>query len=131
MEYYAYLLRCEGGELYAGITTDVERRFAEHASGGPRAAKYTRVHRPVRVEATWNMPDRASASALEYRLKRLTHAQKEELAANPQEAAGIVAESLACAKPSRVPQTATSHDRGVPAKGSSGLPAVSSDATSS
>ena len=37
-----YLLECRGGTLYAGITTDLERRFAEHASG--RGARYTRSH---------------------------------------------------------------------------------------
>ena len=102
MAYYVYLLRCEGGELYAGIAADVERRFAEHASGGPKAAKYTRTHPPVRMEATWAMPDRASASAMEYRLKRLTHAQKEALAADPAEAVPIVAESVSRARLPRV-----------------------------
>ena len=93
--YYVYLLRCEGGELYAGIATDVERRFAEHASGGPKAAKYTRTHRAVRIERTWEMPNRASASALEYRLKRLTHAQKEEAVSVPSTIGALIAESLA------------------------------------
>ena len=93
MTYHAYLLRCEGGSLYAGITTDVERRFAEHASGGPKAAKYTRAHPPLRMEATWEFPDRASASAMEYRLKRLTRAQKEQLASNPAAAAPLVTAS--------------------------------------
>ena len=82
MAYYVYILRCEGGELYTGITTDLERRFAEHASGGPKAARYTRTHPPVRFEATWELPDRSSASALEYRIKRMTRAQKEKLIAS-------------------------------------------------
>ena len=102
MSFFAYLLRCEGGQLYAGITTDLERRFAEHASGGPKAAKYTRTHKPVRMEASWEMPDKASASALEYRLKRMTHAQKEMLVADPSAARGMVAESLARATSPRV-----------------------------
>ena len=100
--YYAYLLRCGGGELYAGITTDVERRFAEHAAVGAEGAKYTRTHKPVRMEATWAMPDRASASALEYRLKRLTHARKEALCADPRSARQLIAESLARARSPRV-----------------------------
>ena len=40
MPYHVYLLRCEGGELYVGITTDLDRRFAEHAAGGPKGARY-------------------------------------------------------------------------------------------
>ena len=95
MPYYVYLLRCEGGELYAGITTDLDRRFSEHASGGPKGAKYTRTHAPVRFEATWEMPDRASASALEYRLKRLSHARKQRIVDDPAYADGLAAEVLA------------------------------------
>lgn len=100
--YFAYLLRCEGGELYAGITTDLQRRFAEHASGGLEGAKYTHTHKPVRMEAYWTMPDRASASALEYRLKRLSHARKETLCTDASAARPLIIESLARAKRPRV-----------------------------
>lgn len=81
--YHVYLLRCEGGQLYAGITTDLERRFSEHASGGPKGARYTRAHPPVRYEAAWAAPNRSVASALEHRLKRLTRAQKEAVVSDP------------------------------------------------
>ncbi|MDO4536835.1 MAG: MBL fold metallo-hydrolase [Coriobacteriales bacterium] len=94
MAYFVYLLRCEGGELYAGITTNLERRFEEHASGGPKGAKYTRTHPPLRFEATWEMPDRASASALEFRLKRLSHTRKEAIVQDPTQAHDLVEESF-------------------------------------
>ena len=42
--WHLYLLRCRDGSLYAGIATDVERRFREHAAG--KGAKYTRAHPP-------------------------------------------------------------------------------------
>lgn len=84
------MVRCEDGSLYTGITTDVARRFQEHASGGPKAAKYTRTHGAVEVAVTWDAPDRAAASRLEYRLKRLTHSEKERLAANPSEVASLL-----------------------------------------
>ncbi len=77
--YYVYLLRCEGGSLYAGITTDLARRLAEHAGQGGRGARYTALRRPVRLEAAWEAEDRAAASRLEYRLKALSHARKEAL----------------------------------------------------
>ena len=44
--YYVYLLRCTDGSLYAGITTDVKRRFLEHLAGGNKGAKYTKTHTP-------------------------------------------------------------------------------------
>lgn len=77
--YYTYFLRCADGSLYAGITTDPARRFAQHTGDKPGGAKYTAPRHPVRMEAVWHAADRAAASRLEYRLKHLTKAQKERL----------------------------------------------------
>ena len=59
--WHLYLLRCRDGSLYAGITTDVERRFREHTQG--RGARYTRSHPPEAVLGSRSYPDRASASS--------------------------------------------------------------------
>ena len=75
--FYTYLLRCEDHSLYAGITTDPARRFAQHCGKLSGGAKYTAVHRPVRMEAAWRSADRAAASRLEY--KHLSKAKKESL----------------------------------------------------
>ena len=69
-----YLLRCRDGSLYAGITTDLERRFREHTAG--RGAKYTRAHPPECVLGSRSYPDRASASRAEHALKRQPKARK-------------------------------------------------------
>jgi len=74
--YYTYLLRCTDGSLYVGITTDLKRRFQEHLGKGGKGAKYTRARTPAGYEAAWLSPDRSSASRLEYRLKKLNHAEK-------------------------------------------------------
>lgn len=74
--YYTYLLRCRDGTLYAGITTDLRRRFREHLTGS-RGAKYTRSHPPKCMEAAWLLPDRAAASRLEYALKHMSRGEKE------------------------------------------------------
>jgi putative endonuclease len=79
MGYYVYLLRCRSGALYTGITTDLTRRFAEHAGKGGRGAKYTAADPPERFEYAFSAPDRSAASRLEYRLKSLTRAEKEGL----------------------------------------------------
>ena len=42
--WWVYMLRCRDGSLYTGVTTDVERRFAQHRVG--TGAKYTRSHPP-------------------------------------------------------------------------------------
>ena len=77
--YYTYILRCVGGTLYTGITTDVKRRFEEHTTDSKKGAKYTGSRKPIRVEAVWKSESRALASKLEYRIKQLTKAEKEEL----------------------------------------------------
>ena len=81
--YTVYLLECEDGSFYTGITTDMDRRFQEHRSRGPKAARYTRTHPVVRIAATWEAADRAEASRLEYRIKQLSHDEKATLAENP------------------------------------------------
>ncbi len=82
--YFVYMLRCTDGSLYAGITTDVNRRFAEHASGGKLGAKYTKNHTPKEIEVVWQVENRSAASKIEWRLKRLTKAQKETLCKEPE-----------------------------------------------
>lgn len=75
--YFVYILRCGDGSLYTGLTTDPARRLSEHADGGPKGARYTRGRPPI--ELAWQsspLPDRRSASQLEYKLKQLTRKQK-------------------------------------------------------
>lgn len=75
--WFVYLIECRGGSLYTGIATDVERRYAEHATG--RGARYTRSHPPVRLVARFPFPDRASASRAEHAIKQLSPARKRAL----------------------------------------------------
>ncbi|MEK6315664.1 GIY-YIG nuclease family protein [Burkholderia gladioli] len=78
MSWYLYLIECEDGSVYTGITTDVDARFAQHANG--TGARYTRSRKPRAVLASFALADRSSASRAEYWVKRLTPAQKRELA---------------------------------------------------
>jgi putative endonuclease len=73
-----YMILCSDRSLYTGITTDVERRFAEHASG--RGAKYFRGREPVTLVYLEGGHDRASASRREASLKKLPTAKKRQLA---------------------------------------------------
>ena len=76
-KWYVYILRCEDNSLYTGITTDIERRFKEHISG--KGAKYTKVHKPLKIEAIFLQENRSSATKEELRIKRLTKCKKEIL----------------------------------------------------
>lgn len=77
--YYTYIVRCKDNTLYTGITTDFKRRFEEHLAQGEKSAKYTRTHKAEKLEAVWQSKDRIYASKLEYRIKKLTKFQKENL----------------------------------------------------
>lgn len=70
------MLRCADNTLYTGITTDLKRRVIEHNSNDKKAARYTRVRRPVNLVYQESCQDRAQASRREYHLKNLSRAQK-------------------------------------------------------
>ena len=75
--WFVYVLECANGRLYTGITTDVARRFREHATG--RGAAFTRMNAPHRVLAFTACADRSQASRLEARIKRLSPTDKRRL----------------------------------------------------
>ena len=88
--WYVYMIRCGKGTLYTGITTDVNRRFAEHEAAGPRAARYLKGRGPLRLVLTVDAGNRTTALRLERRIKRLTKTGKEALIQDPESLRRIV-----------------------------------------
>jgi putative endonuclease len=88
MTWHVYLLRCSDDTFYTGITTDLDRRLAEH-NAGAAGAKYTRARRPVTL--AWSEPatDRTDAARREYRVRKLPRTEKERLAAAAQTSSTI------------------------------------------
>ena len=84
MIWFLYLLECEDGSIYTGITIDLAQRFAQHKSG--KGARYTRSHPPRSILASVVFPDRSSASQAEYAVKRLSAAEKRALCLELEEA---------------------------------------------
>ena len=80
--WWVYLLRCADGTLYTGITTDLERRLAEHNGDGPAGARYTRSRRPVQLAWCEAAATRSAASQREAAIKRLDRARKLALCAS-------------------------------------------------
>ena len=76
MSYYIYIVRCEDGTLYTGITTDPQRRMREHVLHRKPGAKYTKSHPVLSLEALWSAESRSEASRLEYALKQLPREKK-------------------------------------------------------
>jgi putative endonuclease len=69
--WYVYMLRCADDSLYTGITTDVDRRVAEHNGDGGLGARYTRSRRPVSLAYVEPAGSRAEASRREAAIKQL------------------------------------------------------------
>jgi putative endonuclease len=77
-----YLLRCADGSLYTGITNDLPKRLAAHATG--KASKYTRSRLPVRLAYQEAQKSKSAAPKREAATKKLSRPQKDRLlAANP------------------------------------------------
>jgi len=81
-EWYVYIIRCSDGSLYTGITTNVERRFAEHANhngkqkGVKKGAKYFRARSPEKIVFVEGGHTRSSASQREASVKKLSRQEK-------------------------------------------------------
>ena len=75
--WFIYILRCADGTLYTGVTTDVQRRLAEHNAG--IGAKYTRSRGPLICVWQESARSRSMACKREAALKRLSRADKQKL----------------------------------------------------
>lgn len=81
MRWFVYLARCADDTLYCGITNDLEARFEAHNAG--RGARYTRTRTPIQlIFSRWCM-SKGRALSLEYRVKQLPRAKKEQLVKTP------------------------------------------------
>lgn len=74
-----YMLRCRGGALYTGVTTDVARRLKAHNAG--RGAAYLRLNGPGELVYLEHAPGRSQALKREAAIKRLPRRKKLELVA--------------------------------------------------
>jgi len=72
--YYVYIIECKDGTLYTGITTDVQRRFKEHALG--KGGAYTRSHKVKKILYTEKLKTRSKALKREYQIKSLPRNKK-------------------------------------------------------
>ena len=78
--WYTYIILSDSDKLYTGITTDINRRWQEHASG-VRGARFFRTCKPVKLCRLESFANRADASAREAAIKKLARPAKEALIA--------------------------------------------------
>ena len=74
MNWSVYIILCSDDSYYTGITTDLQRRFDQHAAG--QGAKYFRGRHPLQVVYREGGHTRSSASMREAQIKNLSRAEK-------------------------------------------------------
>lgn len=79
MMYLVYIIRCQDGSLYTGITNDLEKRFAKHKAG--LGERYTRSHKVKEIVYTENLKTKSRALKREAEIKRLNKGTKLKLIA--------------------------------------------------
>jgi putative endonuclease len=82
MNWQVYIILCDDGTLYTGITTDPERRFQQHARG--QGAKYFRGRQPLRVVYLEGGHTRSTATKREAQIKSIPREGKLLLMASNQ-----------------------------------------------
>lgn len=83
MSYFVYILECSDKSLYTGITTDLERRFAEHKIG--KGGHYTSYNPPVKIRYFEEHNTRSLAAKREAQIKGWSRTKKLALIKNDRE----------------------------------------------
>lgn len=81
--FYTYIVRCKDNSLYTGYTTDIKRRMKEHTVG--KNSKYTKAKGFLRLEIYFLTESKSDAMKLEYKIKKCSRVQKNNIIKNPKE----------------------------------------------
>lgn len=76
--FWTYILNCADGRYYTGQIDDLDRRVAEHQTGG--YCRFTSLRRPVSLLRAQDFVTRADALEAERRVRGWSRAKKEALA---------------------------------------------------
>lgn len=72
--WHVYILKCKNGDLYTGITDNLQRRFEEHVSG--KGGRFTKSFVAEEVLFSEKQPDKPSALKREAQIKGWTRKKK-------------------------------------------------------
>lgn len=75
-----YMLKCNDGSLYTGVTNNLEARLGVHRLG--KGSKYVRSRRPFELIYTEEHPSKSDALKREHQIKRLSRDAKIQLITN-------------------------------------------------
>ena len=74
-----YILECEDGSLYCGITNNLEKRLKQHKGEIKGGAKYTRSHWPCKLVYEEKSASRSEALKRELSIKKMSKVEKQAL----------------------------------------------------
>jgi putative endonuclease len=72
--HYVYLLLCQDGSLYAGVTNNLTQRFRKHALG--KGSRYVRSRKPVAIVYSERFRSKSNALKREAEIKKWHRAKK-------------------------------------------------------
>lgn len=75
--WFVYILLCEDGSLYTGITNDPKKRLADHKAG--KGGHYTKSHGAKKIVYIEEATDRSAALKREAEIKSWPRSEKERL----------------------------------------------------
>ncbi|MDD4955124.1 MAG: GIY-YIG nuclease family protein [Candidatus Omnitrophica bacterium] len=75
-----YIIKCQNGDLYTGITDNLQRRFEEHISG--KGGHFTRSFKAEEILFSEEHQDKSSALRREVQIKGWTRKKKLALIAH-------------------------------------------------
>ncbi|MBU0894006.1 MAG: GIY-YIG nuclease family protein [Nanoarchaeota archaeon] len=73
-KWYVYLLECQNGSYYAGVTNDIDVRMKAHATG--KGSKYVDKNGFKRLLRAKQCKDKSEACKCEYAIKNLPRNSK-------------------------------------------------------
>ena len=77
-KYYVYIVKCNDGTYYTGVTNDLDRRIGEHTEGND-SKNYTFKRRPISLQWFAEFSDIKQAIEKEKQIKRWSKKKKEAI----------------------------------------------------
>ena len=74
--WYVYIIENRLGQLYTGVTVDLERRLRQHRGELAGGAKALKGKAPLHYRLSFKLTTKQSAMQLEYAIKQLNKAHK-------------------------------------------------------
>ncbi len=72
--WFLYILLCENGSFYTGISPNPQKRFQDHING--KGGRYTRMHKPVKILYLEQVGSKSEALKRELQIKGWSRAKK-------------------------------------------------------